>query len=142
MSDEKNIFKVEINEKGAESIRRIYPLVKIIFWASLLFHLLMLYSVISFFIRYGSFRYITNWSSPYVLKALIYPTFVLLVSIGSFLYCYYFLRFSRRAKESLAANDSHSFNESLSWINKGLLFAITTVVLCIAQVLIMLLRRV
>lgn len=127
MSDEKNIFKVEINEKGAESIRRIYSLVKIVFWTSLAIHLITCGYIIY---RSSIFTILRrNRQDLFTYRLFIYPGYLLLLALSTFFYYYYFLRFSRRIKASLELNDSLTFNESFRWIYKGLLFGLVSILI-------------
>lgn len=134
MEEDKPIFRIELNEKGAESIRRIHSLVKIIFWGSLAVNLLTCFFYIRRLPRLVVVRRMMD--NPFSFRLLVYPLYLLVYTISAFFFYFYFLRFSRKAKESLALNEGTAFNESFQWIYKGLIFALITVAVHAAFILI------
>lgn len=123
MPEEKSIFNVEVNETGLSHIRRIHNLVKIVFWGTLALQLVIIGVQIEWQLRriWRSRKY---WSDTpeNILRTLFYPTYLVLIAIISFCFWYYFLKFTRKAKASIAANDNLSFNDSFKWIYKTLIF--------------------
>lgn len=125
MEDEKAIFRVELNEKGAESIRRIFPLVSIIFWSNLVVQLGTCYF---FFRRAPIIRVLwQNRDSPYTIRLLVYPLYLLFLAASSILFFFYLHKFSRISKRGMKLKEGFTFNDSFSWLRKGLLFALISI---------------
>lgn len=124
MPEDKSIFNVEVNETGLSHIRRIHNLAKVIFWGTLILQLVIIGNFVIRQVRLwhagvGFFK-----SSFGTVRMLFYPTYLLLIAIVSFGFWYNFLKFSRRAKASIVANDNLSFNDSFKWVYKTLIFGI------------------
>lgn len=132
MQGDKSIFKPELDEKGIEHIRRIYQLIRLIFWVSLAVNLCIVYFTFDRFISLRLFRSLFE-NSGVPSKFLIYPAYILLIFLSTFFHYYYFLRFVNRLKGSLTLNDSHGFNDSFRWLHKVLLFALVTVLINAVQ---------
>jgi hypothetical protein len=127
MNEENSIFRIELNDKGAEQVRRIHPLVKLLFWCNLAVELLLLVYSFRNYLLYRKAAMAADY--PIGFRFTIFLVYVVLTIICGFFYCYYFLRFAGLAKRSLSSGDSYSFNESFTWIKKAVLLGIASVFL-------------
>ena len=104
MKNEETLFKVEVNDKGAHSIRRIYRIVSVCFWMGIMINLVMMYFPVHSYFKY--INVLKTFYSGNALKLLILIFYMLLFSIAYFLQFFYFLKFAGQAKKSIQINDS------------------------------------
>lgn len=125
MEEDKSIFNVEVNETGREHIRRIHKLTTGIFWGTIIFNLVVIGIQAERQIRFWKARVHTiNSSGVDALRTLFYPVSLLLVAICNFFFWFYFLRFTRRTKDSLVSTNPLLYNDSFRWLYRSLVFGI------------------
>ncbi len=129
MQDEKSIFSVEINEKGAGYLRRIYYLSRALLWLSTLLQLIVLGVHAKRLSRQWVSTGFSDTTSLLFFQLYIYPVYLVLMTILSFIFWVYFVRFSGRAKLSLALNDSNGLNDSLRWLCRCMILSIISLAL-------------
>ncbi len=118
MNNEDSLFKIELNEKGTQSILRIYRVVQVCFWMGIIVNLTMLFFSLRSYFKYISI--LKSSSNGTALKFLILIIYMIVFSCCYFLQFYYYLKFAKQSKNSIQINDSDSFNKSLSWLYRAL----------------------
>lgn len=127
MSEEKELFQVEVNGEGVQYIRRIYRLSKVLFVAGILVEMIILYFATRNYIRN---RNITEVEDPFYYWDLrIYSVYVLLYFFLFILQMVYFFEFTRQAHKAITAGEAQLFNRSFKWLYKNMQVAAVLLVL-------------
>ena len=121
-----DIFKVEINEDAVNSFQRIYKIVRLIFWLTIVVELLIaLVASRNFFL----YRDLSVEDDPaYYWGIRIYLTYSVIFLFLAFFQSFFFLKFAGKAKNSLKTGDSALFSKSLTWLYRSLYFGLTMVI--------------
>jgi hypothetical protein len=127
MEQQNDLFNVGMDERGKEIIRKIYPMAKSVFVVGIIVQLAFIFVAISNYIKFSRLTPFNN--SALSSRFLTYLIYVVLGAVLFFLQGSFFLKFASISRQSLENNDSNSFNESFSWVYKGLYLSLISIVL-------------
>src|SRR5690349_5707460 len=124
---ENDLFDIRLNEEGKGHIVRIYRLTRFVFWFGVVIETLMLYAAIRNYFRY---RHLSQSQNPALYWEIrVYCVYMVVMAVLALLQCFYFLQFTRKARESLVLNESNAFNTAWYWMYRSQRIS----VICIAM---------
>jgi hypothetical protein len=124
MKEEKDLFSVGLDEEGAETIRKIYPLAKVLFVVGILLQAFVLYTTVTTYFQYRKLA--GSLTSSLSFRLLVTVVYAIVTSVLFFIQSSMFVRFSGNAKLSVDINDSRGFNQSFTWLYRGLLLSVVS----------------
>lgn len=117
MNKEESIFRVEVNEKGIQSILKINRIVTVLFWSGIFINSTMVFYTLQSYFKYNVA--LKTIFSLIGLRFLMQIFYILFFSVSYFFQFFYFLKFARQSKKSLQINESDAFNKSLIWLYRA-----------------------